>query len=225
MPVRTDRLGVALLVLVSLPAVAAEPTWPSRETIDRVRQSRPFPDSRAIERAPVARPPRVELPATGTDVEALARQHAAAKIASRGQPPQSALRIFVTLDMPAASLRALAEQAARSGAALVLRGLKDQSMRATLAQLERLTAGRNVAWQIDPQAFTRFGVAHAPTFVLVTSSRLPEQACASDCPAGATYLVVAGDVSLDYALHAMVRQVPSARPHAAPFLSRLKESP
>jgi conjugal transfer pilus assembly protein TrbC len=224
-PPRTDRLSLALVALLSLPAVAAEPAWPSRETIDRVRQSRPFPDSRAIERAPVARPPRVEPPATGTDVEALARQHATAKIASRGQPPELALRIFVTLDMPAASLRALAEQAARSGAALVLRGLKDQSMRATLAQLERLTAGRNVAWQIDPQAFTRFAVAHAPTFVLVTSSGLPEQACASDCPTSATYVAVAGDVTLDYALHAMVRQVPSARPHAAPFLSRLKERP
>jgi conjugal transfer pilus assembly protein TrbC len=212
-----------IALFAMLPAGAAEPMWPSQESIDRVRQSRPFPDARAIERAPIARPPRIESRAAGTDVEALAKQHAAAKIALR-EPPQSALRIFVTLDMPAASLRALADQAARSGAALVLRGLKDQSMRATLAKVRALIGERHVAWQIDPQAFTRFAVAHAPTFVLMTGAAA-EPACVSECPTGPSFVAVAGDVSLDYALHAMVRQVPSARLHAAPYLARLKDSP
>ena len=113
--------------------------------------------------------------------------------------------------MPAASLKALADQAAQSGAVLILRGLKDHSMRATLAAVQALVGERQVAWQIDPEAFKHFGVERAPTFVLLTGST-------------ASFVAVAGDVTVDYALEAMMRQVPASRPHAQPFLTLLKGS-
>ena len=209
---RADRLGVVLIALVAmLPASAAEPEWPSQEAIERARKARPFPDAQAIERAPIASPPRIAPPAAGTDIEALVRKHDGTGNPSSTQREQPVLRVFVTLDMPAASLKALADQAARSGAVLVLRGLKDNSMRATLAAVQALIGERKIAWQIDPEAFKHFGVERAPTFVLLTSS-------------AASFVAVAGDVSIDYALHAMVRHAPRAEVHAQPFLTRLKDS-
>ena len=210
-----------------LPAAVAEPAWPSQETIDRVRQAHPFPDARAIERAPISRPPKINSGAAGTDIEAIVRQHANLGEPSRDQAAQPTLRVFVTLNMPAASLKGLVDQAARSGATLVLRGLKDQSMRKTVAAVHELIGERHVGWQIDPEAFTRFGVERAPTFVLLTSGaggRAPESTCTTDCPLASSFVAIAGDVSIDYALQSMVRQVPSAKPHAEPFLTRLKDS-
>ena len=192
-------------------AAASEPAWPSQETIDRIRQARPLPDAQAIERAPISSPPRVTPSDAGTDIEALVRKHADTGAPSPEKATQSALRIFVTLDMPAASLRGLADQAARSGGVLMLRGLKHQSMRATLAAVQALIGERQAAWQIDPEAFKHFAVERAPTFVLLTGNTT-------------SFVAIAGDVSLDYALHAMVREVPSSRPHAQPFLTRLKDS-
>ena len=225
--IRIDRLGVGLIALFAiLPAAAAEPAWPSQETIDRIRQARPLPDKQAIERTPIPMPPKVAPAAGGTDIEALVRKHAAAGSPSREQPAQSALRVFVTLDMPAASLKGLADQAARSGAVLVLRGLKDHSMRATIEAVQALIGERQVAWQIDPEGFKRFAVERAPTFVLLTGGAggaAGESTCTVDCPLASSFVAIAGDVSLDYALHAMVRQVPGSRPHAQPFLTRLKD--
>lgn len=172
-------------------------------------------------------PPKVAPAAGGTDIEALVRKHAAAGSLSSEQPAPSALRVFVTLDMPAASLKAMADQAARSGAVLVLRGLKDHSMRATIEAVQALIGERQVAWQIDPEAFKRFAVERAPTFVLLTGGAggpAGESTCTADCPLASSFVAIAGDVSLDYALHAMVRQVPGAKPHAHPFLTRLKDS-
>jgi len=225
--IRTDRIGVALIALcATLPAAAAEPAWPSQETIERIRQARPFPDAQAIERAPIASPPNVAPPAAGTDIEVLVRKHSGTGVPSREQPAQSALRVFVTLDMPAASLKGLADQAARSGAVLVLRGLKDHSMRATIEAVQALIGERQVAWQIDPEGFKRFAVERAPTFVLLTGGAggaAGESTCTVDCPLASSFVAIAGDVSLDYALQAMVRQVPGSRPHAQPFLTRLKD--
>ena len=167
---RIDRLGIALFALLAiLPAGAAEPAWPSQEIIDRAREARPFPDAQAIERAPIPLPPRVDPPAAGPDIETLVRKHAGTSNSSSTQREQSALRVFVTLDMPSASLKGLADQAARSGAVLVLRGLKNNSMRTTLTALRALIGERQVGWRIDPEAFKQFGVERAPTFVLLES--------------------------------------------------------
>ena len=153
-PALIDRLGISLIALcAALPAHAAEPAWPSKETVDHIRETHPFPDAEALGRAPIASPPKINPSAARTDIEALVRQHTGAMNPSRDQSPPSALRIFVTLERPAASLRVLADQAARSGATLVLRGSRDNSMRSTLARVQSLIGERKVAWQIDPQAF------------------------------------------------------------------------
>ncbi|MBE7524481.1 MAG: hypothetical protein HS109_19170 [Burkholderiales bacterium] len=73
--------------------------------------------------------------------------------------------------MPRASLQLLTDQAARSGAVLVLRGLKANSMRETLAAVSSLIGERQVAWVIDPEAFARYRIERAPTFVLSLDDR------------------------------------------------------
>ena len=170
-------------------------------------------------------PPRVNLPSTAvpTDIEALAR--AGARLGSPGTQTTAAspLRIFITLEMPRASLQLLTDQAARSGAVLVLRGLKANSMRETLAAVSSLIGERQVAWVIDPEAFARHRIERAPTFVLSLDDRADTAtSCGTDCRTPPAFVSVSGDVSLDHALDALARQRPEARPLVAPLLARLK---
>jgi conjugal transfer pilus assembly protein TrbC len=84
--------------------------------------------------------------------------------------------------MPRASLQLLTDQAARAGAVLVLRGLKSQSMRQTVAAVQELIGKRRVAWVIDPEAFTRFAVRQAPTFVLTLNDAASDMHSAAATP-------------------------------------------
>jgi len=215
---------------MSCVALAQLPQWPSAQEIDRALQANPFPTPDRIGAQTVPLPPRVNPQRPAIDIEALARSkvhlpHTVATAAPAGTAP-TGLRIFITLEMPRASLELLTDQAARSGAVLVLRGLKAQSMRATLDAVRTLIGERNVAWLIDPEAFARFAVRHAPTFVLTlnhTASETP-LGCSTGCVTPATFVSVAGDVSLDYALEAIMRRRPEAAPRAEPILKRLRAS-
>jgi len=202
--------------------------WPTAQDIDRALKANPFPDANRIGSQAIPQPPRVEPQRGAIDIEALAR--GAAKLPNAGTTATSAptpLRIFITLDMPRASLQLLTDQAARAGAVLVLRGIKSQSMRQTIAVVQELIGKRTVAWVIDPEAFTRFAVRKAPTFVLtLTDDANDVQAsCRAGCATPAGFVSVAGDVSLDYALETIQRRQPQAAPRAEPLLKRLRASP
>jgi conjugal transfer pilus assembly protein TrbC len=212
--------------LAAAQAPPMQPKWPTPQDIDRARKATPFPGSERIASQPTSHVPRIDAKPAHIDLEALARGKtfipAAGPIANANGAP---LRIFVTLDMPHASLELLTHQASRTGAVLVLRGLKAQSMRETLRTVGDLIGNRTVAWVIDPEAFTRYGVQQAPTFVLtLTDARSPAtpQGCSTDCPTAATFVSVAGDVSLDYALEAILCGRPDIAPRAEPLLKRLR---
>ncbi len=196
----------------------AENRWPDPADIAKALRDHPFPDV-----APLRRPvPRIDAAPAGIDLEALARD--GARLPSAAAPkPASTVRIFVTLDMPTASLRLLAAQAARIGAPLVLRGLKDRSMRTTLAAIGRITGAGQAGWLIDPDAFTRYGIAQAPTFV-VTEDVSAAPSCTGACRAGEDWTAIAGDVSVDYAIETILRQKPALAPRLHPLLARLRPS-
>ena len=218
-------LGLALLAGI---ASAAAPSWPTPQAIEQARDARPFPDLKRLDEVPVQGVPKVTPTRPALDIEAIARRHVQLPgNAQQATPEASGLRIFVTLAMPEASIRLLVEQAERSGATLVLRGLKDNSMKQTLAAVQSLIGPRQVAWNIDPEAFTRYGIRHAPTFVLnrATDGKTAPETCAGSCVAGSAYFSVAGDVSLDYALETIVRRHPDAARFAAPILKRLRVTP
>ena len=235
MPARIDRRAcwaLACLLPCLLPSrvLAQDPRlpmrWPTSQDIDRALKANPFPDADRIGSQAIPRPPRVDLQRSAIDIEALARR--TAPLANAGAAAGTAtapLRIFITLDMPRASLQLLTDQAARTGAVLVLRGLKSQSMRKTVAVVQELIGTHRVAWVIDPEAFTRFAVRQAPTFLLtLNDTNDMTGSCRSGCATPGSFVSVAGDVSLDYALETFQRRQPEAAPRAEPLLKRLRGS-
>jgi len=226
-PSRTTLLGVLLVLHASL-SPAAAPAWPTTDAIERARAAHPFPSEERLKAIPMPHLPQLTPKPQPTDIDAIARRHDALRNVIHGQPTSAApLRIFVTLAMPEGSLRLLIDQAERTGATLVLRGLRGGSMTQTLTAVQTLIADRKVHWQIDPEAFIRFRVQHAPTFVLIRSAgyRTAGDTCGTTCAVEPGFLSIAGDVSLDHALDAIVRRHPDTRAQITPLLQRLRGQP
>ena len=239
MPARIDWLrGLSAALLIPGVALAQTPQWPNSEEISRALKDHPFPVPSKVD----AQPPRSipQLPPAPTalstiDIAAIANQGAALPAQAAVATDPTALRIFITLEMPRESLERLVDQAARSGAVLVLRGLKAQSLRETLAATSALIGTRRVNWVIDPDAFARYHVEVAPTFVLTLADASPATSLAAltepaepradtGCTTPSAFVSVTGDVSLDYALETLSRRSPAAAPRAAKLLSRLRGS-
>lgn len=232
MPARTKpwRSAPALLLLAALPlhSQLAAPAWPTPQAIERARASHPFPDTERLQRVPLPSLPRIAPAPPALDIAEIAKRYLHLKTQTEGTAAAPSLRIFVSLSMPAASLRLLVTQAERAGAILTLRGLKANSMKQTLDAVQALIGESRVQWQIDPEAYTRYRVRHAPTFVLTangTTSDHDNADCGTRCPTNGTFYSVAGDVSLDYALDTLVRRHPGAQGHASPYLQRLRPTP
>lgn len=249
LPSLLRRALASLLVAVAmLTAWAAGPAITEAD-IERARRAQPTVTEQDIEQARRKHSlPSMDIPAsapatTGAsvdalpqpvtrspiDLEALARGYAsqtdamdAAQGLVQGQIKGPGLFVFVSLAMPRPTLQRLIDQAARARASVILRGLANGSLRQTVAQVQPLTGQRQVAVQIDPQAFDRFAIARVPSFVLVRDGTRPESCASGSCAPPEGFLRVAGDVSLDYALEHMKRTAPAFRTDAAPFLARLR---
>ena len=228
-------------MLLPWTAFAQTPAWPGPEDMARARNAHPFPTPAQIAAQPTS--PLPQIPTTTAakatiDIAAMARQGGQLAAPSANATTPGTLRIFITLDMPRGSLQRLVDQAARSGAVLVLRGLKAQSLRQTLAVVSDLIDKRQVAWVIDPDAYTRYGVTSAPTFVLTLAdetaasgtgmasakdSEANAPQCGSSCLAPTAFVRVTGDVSLDYALEAIAKRSPAAEPRATALLQRMNK--
>ncbi|HYC49461.1 MAG TPA: type-F conjugative transfer system pilin assembly protein TrbC [Burkholderiales bacterium] len=81
---------------------------------------------------------------------------------------------------------------------------------------------REVAFQIDPQAFDRFAIAKTPSFVLVREGAQSKPCSSGQCFASDAFVSTAGDVSLDYALEYIQRTAPQYSREAAQFLKRIR---
>ncbi|HRO59507.1 MAG TPA: type-F conjugative transfer system pilin assembly protein TrbC [Burkholderiaceae bacterium] len=134
---------------------------------------------------------------------------------------EPSLFVFVSFSMPEAALRSLAAQAARAGATLVLRGMIAGSLQQTARRVQAVIGSHQLGFQIDPQAFDRFGVQAVPTYVLARpGGELP--ACASgSCAVATDFVSVAGDVSMDYALLHIESHAPGYASEARAFLAKL----
>lgn len=241
-----NRVCTAALALACAGALA-QPTPPLVTDVDieRARRDAPVVTDADIERArrlhapasPKAPPPSapgavnveaLPVPATPATVDlgAVARGYAAIGAAGgagalRAREP--ALLVFVSLSMPRPTLTLLAEQAARARATLVLRGVHDNSLARTVARVRSLVGQHPAAVQIDPQAFSRYGVTVVPTVVVVRAGAAQAACAQQSCPADPSAFVgVAGDVSLDYALEHVARHAPDFAADAATLLTRLR---
>lgn len=216
-------------VMVPCTVLAQPPHWPSADEMTHARQTHPFPPLERLNAQPPRAAPRIQsdqAPARSLDIAVIARQGAALSSQTAVNPNASRLQIFITLAIPQPSLERLVEQASRTGATLVLRGLKAQSLRETLAAVRPLIEAHPVAWVIDPEAFARYQVTLTPTFVLtlIEASKDTDQApCGSACATPTSFVSVVGDVSVDYALDAIARQRPTTVPTVTALLKRLRD--
>ncbi len=162
----------------------------SREVLDRLAIPQPS-NARSM-------PSFSVQPGRAPDPGAIAEGYRRSESGDRSSGPE--LLVFVSFSIPHESLVRLAAQAKQTNGVLVFRGLAGATLREMTARLQPL-ARTGAAMQINPQAFTRFGVRLVPTFVIAEGGA----SCADTvCERGARR--VAGDVSLDHALERLARQ-------------------
>lgn len=158
---------------------------------------------------------------SGFEPETLARRFAQASDMAPSKEQKSAPLIFISLSMPNASLQHLAQDAARLGSPLVLRGLVDGSLNKTTQALAPFSKfGAEII--IHPQAFEQYGVKVVPTFVVDPQQDriLPQSGCAQGQNSCNTLPRVEGDVSLAFALRQMNRISP--RPELTQWIDILE---
>lgn len=158
----------------------------------------------------------------GRDPLTVAKSYRQKNVAARTSQQTTDLLAFVSFSMPAASLERLAGEAARSGAVLVFRGLKDNSMKATAAAFTPYSK-MGARAQVDPTAFKRYGVKTVPRYVLNSGDRTACAVQESVCVERA--LQMGGDVSLEYALERMATSRHSLASTADRYLGTLRGRP
>ncbi|MES2260958.1 MAG: type-F conjugative transfer system pilin assembly protein TrbC [Pseudomonadota bacterium] len=231
--------------LLAHSALAQSGTTVTEADIARAQRSQPIITERDIDNArrkygvPFEAAPQGGPPSASPNIGALPQPNATnipdlgliakgfevtgnAAALTQGLPSAPALLVFVSFAMPQATLERLLDQAARAKATLVLRGLIDGSLRETVLRVQRLIGQRKVGLQVDPQAFDRFHVDKTPSFVLVREGASAQPCAAGQCLASDAYAMVAGDVSLDYALEYVQRSAPRFAKNAAGFLGKLR---
>jgi conjugal transfer pilus assembly protein TrbC len=157
--------------------------------------------------------------ASAPDLAALAQAHRpSVPGGNSANPDVPELMVFVSFSLPRETVQRIVHQSERSGAVLVLRGLKGHSLTQTGEEIARLVGERNVTVLIHPPAFQQFQVRQVPSLVLAragSAAKIDEVGCA---PA-ASFIRIDGDVGQDYALDLIERQAPAwadiARRHAA----------
>lgn len=196
----------------------------------RARKKYRMPTEQELSRVPIPAAPNVDaLPrpraSRPVDLEALAKGYEAnadSMNAAQGLSTGPSLMIFVSFAMPQPTLQRLVDQAAKSRASLVMRGLVNGSLRDTVARVQSLIGNRQVAFQIDPQAFDRFSVSKTPTFVLVRGGTQGQQCASGLCLPPDAFVATSGDVSLDYALEFIEREAPRFAKDARTILQKIK---
>ena len=118
-----------------------------------------------------------------------------------GSLPQ--LYYFISFSIPDRSLRKAVEDAERVRAIMVLKGMKNDSMKETMLAIKEFIGEKRVQFQIDPVLFEEFKINLVPALVLAKNSK-----CRS-CEKGKLALPpIFGDVSLPFALTEMKKHSP-----------------
>ena len=157
-----------------------------------------------------------------------AERHADSFAARR--PASAEVLIFTSLSVPPTSWRQWANDAARSGVPLVLRGVAPEGLRRTAADIRarlgdkeagpRIGSGAGIA--IDPRLFRLFDIARVPAVVVVPGG-VPacESRGCSDDPTP-DHDLVAGNIGLAAALEAIAAEGEAGRAVAQVHLDRLR---
>lgn len=228
------RIPVCLaLALVAASASAAQPPaadqqMPSASSVAAAEKAvRPrivMPTDAQMRGAAQSLPRLPDSPAARVDLEAIARSYERkpAQPEESAADPVPSLIVFVSLDMPEASLKRLVEDAERARAVLILRGLRNRSLKATTQAIQAINGTHKTAWQIDPRLFEAYDVKAVPVTVLMDPTTMPsDPQCGAPGCLKARHVRLTGDVSLEHALRSMEGADPVLRPLAHQHLQRL----
>ena len=184
---------------------------------------------RALERA--GETARRTVPGPSGEAAPLPAERHAARVAegAAGRGGTAEILIFTSLSVPAASWRQWAHDAARLGAAehagppLVLRGVGEDGLRATVKRIGERLGGAEAGVAIDPGLFRLFGIERVPAVVVVPGGVPPcaSRGCAGD-PAP-PHDRVAGNIGLIAALEAIADEGAVGRDAARRQLERLRK--
>jgi len=130
--------------------------------------------------------------------------------------------VFASLSMPEASWRQWSRQAARVGTPLVLRGMAEGGLEATVRRLAARRPDDGAGATIDPRLFRLFRIAHVPAVAVVPGGVAPCESpgCSAD-PAPAHDLVT-GNIGLEAALEAIALEGEPGRETARRHLGILR---
>lgn len=159
-------------------------------------------------------PDLFNIPDTGSiDIGNLAQQgqNLMGKVEEEKDRYESQILVFISASMPDITVKRYLDQTREIDAAVVMRGLVNDSFIDTQKYLARVLEKDETSKQptilIDPTLFSRFGIQQVPITV-VTEEQI--QACKKDfCPTPVHH-TVSGDVSLAWALGLISRQIDSA---------------
>ncbi len=111
------------------------------------------------------------------------------------------IMIFASFSMPTDSLKGWMRDAQKYHAAIMIRGLVDNSFKATVQKMTELTGDNQGGLQIDPTQFQRFHIDKVPAVVVVKDPNCnPDEHCKDE------YDVIYGDVHLNYALRKIAQR-------------------
>ena len=152
-----------------------------------------------------------------------AERHAARTAAGlAGRPNSADIIVFTSLSVPAPSWRQWSMEAARIGVPLVLRGVGDGGMRATVKRIGDRIGAHKVGVAIDPRLFRLFGVTRVPAVVVAPGGVPPctSRGCSDD--AAPPHDAIAGNTGLAAALEAIAAEGGPGRDLARRRLARLR---
>ncbi len=161
--------------------------------------------------------PNVATPARSQiDIEAVARRYEQKAGARRAD----GVMVFASFSMPKESLKRLIGQANKVGAAVVMRGFRNGSIKDTALAVNELGEA-NGNLQVNPNAFVKYKVDAVPAVVLMRAESA-ELVDGDGCALPEHYAKVTGDVSLGYALGEIEKRSPAFREMAVRYGRTLK---
>lgn len=135
----------------------------------------------------------------------------------------SGIIVFVSFSMPRLSLITTLHDANKIGASVAIRGLVNNSFRATYQAIGGLVkeAGGG-GMELNPLAFKRFQITKVPAVVVIA----PNHPCLSHtiCNRERDYDVISGNITLAAALEEISQKGAAAPRVAATALTKLQES-
>ncbi|HZW61156.1 MAG TPA: type-F conjugative transfer system pilin assembly protein TrbC [Candidatus Babeliales bacterium] len=132
---------------------------------------------------------------------------------------ESNVLVFVSFSMPQTSIKGWMNEAEKIHAPVVIRGLVNNSFKATIQKMTELASDNHGGVQLDPTLFKTFNIKQVPAVVVTNNANcLPNQTCTN------TYDVVYGDVHLDYALEKIARQNDELSSIAQTALATIREN-